>query len=100
MKASLSHGGIPNSVSKRKLESSSRLAIYGAAIALGILILLFRRFFSGIPFFVPANYRSFTIVNKSDFVELYGPDALPKAPIEELKGGSLCTDPRSLSAPG
>jgi hypothetical protein len=88
---------VANSVSKRELETSSRFGIYGAAIALAILFLLFQRFLSSIPFYAPANYRSFAIVNQSDFVELYGPEVLPKSPIEELKGESLY-NPASIHA--
>ena len=48
--------------------------------------LLLQRFLSGDPFFPPAEYRSYNIVNRKLFLELYEADQLPKAPIEELKG--------------
>ncbi|KAG0635925.1 hypothetical protein HOY80DRAFT_892204 [Tuber brumale] len=71
------------------LGSTARLGIYGVTIALAVSFLLLRRFLSGDPFFPPADYRSYNIVNRKLFLELYDADELPKAPIEELRGTRL-----------
>ncbi|RPA89809.1 hypothetical protein L873DRAFT_1831877 [Choiromyces venosus 120613-1] len=71
------------------LGSTARLGIYGATIVLAVSFLLLRRFLSGDPFFPPADYRSYNVVNRKLFLEFYDADELPKAPIEELRGTRL-----------
>ncbi|PWW78291.1 P-loop containing nucleoside triphosphate hydrolase protein [Tuber magnatum] len=71
------------------LGSTARLNIYGVAIFLAVSFLLLQRFLSGDPFFLPADYRSYNVVNRRLFLELYDADELPKAPIEELRGTRL-----------
>ena len=71
----------------RNLGTQTRIAILGAFAAASIIFLAVRRFATGIPFLPPPDYRSFTVFNKSEFIALYGADALPsKAPIERIEG--------------
>lgn len=70
------------------------MGIYGVTIILAVPFLLLRRLLDGDPFFPPAKYRSYTIINQRLFLELYDADQLPKAPIEELTGEGGSRDPQ------
>lgn len=69
------------------LGSRARITTLIAAAFAAVLFLLVRRLTTGIPFFQPKNYRSFTVYNKDDFLHLYDEDEAPsQAPIEPLEG--------------
>lgn len=70
-----------------ELEGRARIMILIVAVLTAVLMLLVRRFMTGVPFFQPRNYRSFTVYNKKEFLHLYDEDEVPsKAPVEPLEG--------------
>lgn len=82
------HG--PTGTFHSDLGSRARITVLIAAAFTAVLFLLVRRLTSGVPFFQPKNYRSFTVYNKQDFLHLYDEDEVPsQAPIEPLEGVCL-----------
>lgn len=69
------------------MHSRVRVIILAISALVIVVLLAVRRLVTGIPFFPPKDYRSFTIYNRYDFLNLYSEDQLPsKAPIERLEG--------------
>lgn len=70
-----------------ELEGRARIIILLITAFAAVLVLLVQRLTSGVPFFLPKNYRSFAVYNKKEFIHLYPEDEAPsQAPIEPLEG--------------